>query len=116
MAKVNGTAFGFHGGFGFEYKVNNSITLFVEGKGRSATLKSLKGDRTVTWDDDVVDTETGTIWYTKEPADTDLELVGYEFGKTKPENSWIISARKWEVVLSGISAVVGVRISFGKKN
>jgi len=115
VADISGTAFGFHGGLGFEYAVNDSITLFVEGKGRSATIKSLKGDRTVSWDGDS-DTESGTIWYTEEPADTTLTLLGYEFGDTKPDDSWYTLVRKWEVALSGVSAVVGIRISFGEKN
>ncbi|MFC2167179.1 hypothetical protein ACFLQZ_04365, partial [Acidobacteriota bacterium] len=116
-ATFNGTAVGFHGGFGAEFKVNSNISFFVEGRGRAATIKSLKGDRDYLSFDGESSKESGTIWYVDSPfEELNIEMIEYRVQDTKPDDPWLQNVRKWEVKLSGISGVVGIRILFGKKS
>lgn len=112
-ASFTGTGFGVHGVIGAEYILNSFISFFIEGRMRSATLKGLEGDQTLSGNG-FSETYTGTIWYIEE-RDDDLGLtqIGYEVADTKPTYSWLQNVREWEVKLSGIAALIGIKISFG---
>lgn len=110
-----GTAFGFHGGIGAEFKISSNIVIFIEGKARSATIRELKGEQDLIYGGDS-HIHSGTIWYV-EREDFMFEEIEkrYEVDENKPDDSWLMNVRKWRVNLSGISGLIGIRISFGSK-
>jgi opacity protein-like surface antigen len=111
-----GTAIGYHGGLGVEFKICSNIAFFVEGKARSATIKELTGERALVYSYGTIQ-DSGTVWYVEREEDF-LEFVekNYRVEKDKPDASWLDKVRNWKVDLSGVSALVGFKISFGKKN
>lgn len=113
-ASFRGTAFGFHGGIGAEYKLKPNIAIFIEGKARAATIGELKGDQVIDYFGGTLK-NSGTIWYVEE-EDSFFEqgIKTYEVDENKPDASWVMNVRKWRVSLSGLSGLIGIRISFGK--
>ena len=110
-----GTAFGFHGGIGAEFKVRSNIAIFIEGKARSATIKELKGEQTLQYGGSSHE-HSGTIWYVEEEESMlETTIKRYEVDENKPDDSWLMNVRKWRVNLSGISGLIGIRFSFGSK-
>ena len=112
-----GTGFGFHGGIGAEFKICSWIAIFLEGRARSASIKELKGDWNLYYDEYSLN-RSGTIWYVESES---FEFEGliekdYLVQEDKPDEFWIDSVRNWKVDLSGVSGFIGIRIYFGKRN
>ena len=113
IGRFTGSGFGIHGGIGAEFKITPLLALFIEGRARSAVIKSLKGSEDLLYFGGIVSRE-GTLWY----VEIDDDYLGaieksYRADEEKPNRSYMQNVRKWEVDLSGISALIGIRISFG---
>lgn len=114
-AKLSGTAFGFKGGIGVEYKASDNIALFVEGNGRTGTIGNLEGDQTLT-EGSYTENNSGTLWYYKERFNEfNIDVIGYEVSDEKPDYPADHAVRKWKTKLSGLTGLIGIRISFGTK-
>lgn len=106
------SGFGFQGGLGFEYSLSDSVSLFLEGTGRSVNLKN--------WDVENVnrnalgtDRETGAFWYVEEyEEDTGKYYPNLELSDEEPSDPDYRNVRKVEISLSGIVFKVGVKFSF----
>ena len=114
--KSGSSALGFQGGVGFEYQIGSRISLSFEVLGRLAKISDFKGD----WTREM--TVQGT---TTRDQGRDADFYYFEylvngttysdlfFGEGLPERA--IHVRKGAVDLSGFSALVGIKYSFGKK-
>ncbi|MFQ6083187.1 MAG: outer membrane beta-barrel protein [Candidatus Aminicenantia bacterium] len=58
--EVNSGNFGFHGGIGIEYNLTKNLALMIEGEGRYAKIKKLKGKGKWIWEPKEVN---GTLYY-----------------------------------------------------
>ena len=102
-------AFGFQGGLGLEIDLSPGISLCVDVLGRMANMSGLTGGWTVAgtiFGIPVSDSGTGTLYY--------YESGGYPSGTiddTLPSGSGISSAREASVSLSGVCALVGLKIN-----
>ena len=111
-------ALGFHGGLGFEFYFSSGIALFVEGFGRYAKLKALKGkytfEETFFGYQGQESIDEATLWYYEwRSALTGNYYPTLEFNDEKPEEtSFIKNIREGEVDLTGFSVRVGIRIRF----
>ncbi len=111
-------ALGFHGGLGFEFNFSSRIALFVEGFGRYAKLKALKGD--YTFEETFFgyqgqgSIDEATLWYYEWRSSlTGNYYPTLEFNDEKPEEtSFLKNVREGEFDLTGISVRVGIRIRF----
>jgi len=114
-AKLSGTAFGFKGGIGVEFKVGDNIALFVEGNGRTGTIGKLDGDQTFA-EEGYTDNNSGTLWYLKDQFDEfNFDIIEYRVSAEKPNPQYWHSVREWKTKLSGLTGLIGIRISFGTK-
>jgi len=114
-AKSN--ALGFHGGLGLEFNFSRNLALVIEGFGRYAKLKSLKGD--YSWKRDFFGHEEGIkeeaiFWYYDwSSSDTGNEYPRIEFNDVMPtETSFQRNVREGEFDLTGFSIRMGIKIKF----
>ena len=122
--KVNGKNFGIHGGIGFEYTLGRNLSLVIEGQGRYAKIKELKGkDIMVTsgaswengktyWTEDK-EIIYGTLWYYRWQSEEGIWRTYLPFSDIKPElppNAPPHIVRKAMLDLSGFSVKIGIRI------
>lgn len=111
-------ALGFHGGLGFEFNFSSGIALVVEGFGRYAKLKNLKGD--YVFEETFFGYQGGesisevALWYYEWRSSlTGNYYPTIEFNDEKPEEtSYTKNVREGEVDLTGFSIRVGIRIRF----
>jgi len=108
-------ALGFHGGLGLELNFSSGIALVVEGFGRFAKLKGLKGDYSFEQTNQEPESiDDATLWYYEWGS---LLTGNYyptiKFDDEKPEEtSSIKSVREGEVNLTGFSVRLGIKIRF----
>jgi opacity protein-like surface antigen len=111
-------ALGFHGGLGLEFNFSSKIALVIEGFGRYAKLKSLKGDYTLEetyfgfhGEESIND---ATLWYYEwQSSLTGNNYPSIDFDDEKPEETlYIKNVREGEVDLTGFSIRIGIKISF----
>jgi len=111
-------ALGFHGSLGFEFNFSSRIALYVEGFGRYAKLKGLKGnytfEETFFGYQGQESIDEATLWYYEWRSSlTGNYYPTLEFNDDKPEEtSFVKNIREGEVDLTGFSVRVGIRIRF----
>jgi opacity protein-like surface antigen len=115
--KAKSNTVGFQGSLGLELNISRNLALVVEGFGRYAKLKSLKGD--YTWKRDFFGHEEGiieeaTLWYYDwRSSDTGNEYPRIKFDDDVPtETSFQRNIREGEVDLTGFSFRLGIKIRF----
>jgi len=102
-------AFGFQGGLGIEFAISPNISLCLDVLGRVASLSGFSGDWTRTGTllgNPVSDSGTGTFYY--------YESEGYSsfyISATMPSGSGITNAREASISLSGVCAMLGIKIN-----
>jgi len=105
---------GFHGGFGFEYKISNVLALVLEIHRRYAKIKNLKGkwiySNTFTHEQGE---DEGILYIAKK----NMEDEGFSnmypdlvVSPSKPSGAKILNTREATLDLSGFSLRVGIRI------
>jgi opacity protein-like surface antigen len=114
-AKSN--AVGFQGSLGFEFNFLRNLAVVIEGFGRYAKLKSLKGD--YNWKREFFGHEEGviensTLWYYEwRSIDTGNEYPRIKFDDEMPtETSFQRNIREGEIDLTGFSVRAGIKIKF----
>jgi opacity protein-like surface antigen len=108
-------ALGFQGGLGLELNFSSGIALVVEGFGRYAKLKGLKGDyffEQTNQEQESID--DATLWYYEWGSSlTGNYYPTIKFDDEKPEEtSSIKNVREGEVNLTGFSVRLGIKIRF----
>jgi len=117
---VSGKNLGIHGGFGFEYKLTNSLALVAEAQRRYAKIKKLEGDRIYYYyklaglfGDLDQGKEEGILYI----GERDMTDVGYGsqcpdliISPTKPTGPEFRNIKQAGLDFSGISLRVGIRV------
>jgi len=115
--KSKSEAIGYHGSLGLEFGLGHGIGIVIEGIGRLAILKDLKGDLHRVWrshDSEREDTiNNATFWYTEYKSfTTDKSFPMIVIDSEEPSGPAYSSVRKGKVDLSGASLRIGLKITF----
>lgn len=115
--KSKSNALGFHGGLSLELDISKDMTFVIEGIGRYAKLKGLKGD--FIWENIYEGsyyegtTEDATFWYYEwHSSNTGKKYPTIWFDDEKPSGARISNVREAEINLSGFSIRAGIKIKF----
>lgn len=107
---------GFQGGIGLEYQIDGRLSLSVEVLGRLAKISDFKGDwtRAITSQGTTTrDQGRNADFYFFEYLVDGTTYSDLFFGEGLPERA--IHVRRGAIDLTGFSALVGIKYSFGKK-
>jgi hypothetical protein len=110
-------AFGVQGGLGFEVKITPGWRFLVQGIGRAAELKEVRGDWTSLTTSPAGSISEGGSDHVLFFVDEEIEGKTYSrlhFDRTAP--SGLKLSRKGTIDLSGFAIVGGFRFTFGKKD
>jgi opacity protein-like surface antigen len=94
----------FHGGLGFKYQLEPSISFFLEASGKAAKIDNFKGD---------LKGEIGTLFFFEEyNPKTQFWQAKIQLKTEEPNGAFYRSVRKALVDFSGVSAKMGLMIKF----
>ncbi|MBN1272009.1 MAG: SH3 domain-containing protein [Candidatus Aminicenantes bacterium] len=109
---AKGQNMGFLGAVGLEWKLHSFLSLFVEIKGRTSRIRSLKGKDTYTDSGGLTAVEEGTL-YLYQTKTADGKFYDLLFIRNKrPAEAGVYNAEEAVLDLSGISLRTGFKIKF----
>lgn len=113
---ASSNAFGFQGGMGIEFNLSESVALFFETVGRSATLKNWEGQNRYNDFLGVSESESTDWYYTEEhDGQTGKWYRTVQITDEEPSGVDIRNVRKAEISYTGVVLRLGIKITFGKK-
>lgn len=113
---ASSSAFGFHGGLGFEINLSETVALFFETTGRHANLKNWEGHNRYRDFLGASGSESVDWYYVEEYDDTTRQWYReIQILEEEPTNSGYRNVRKAEINYSGVVFRLGFKITFGKK-
>jgi hypothetical protein len=105
--EANAVSFGFHGGFGVEFKITPTFSFILENQGRYAKISGFKGKLNITDSYGNSHKEEGRLYYWNENSYTFVFIRG-----EKPSGANINNVREAEVNYSGFTFLMGIKIRF----
>jgi hypothetical protein len=111
---VNGTAdstaFGYHGGISLELPFADNLYFMIQGQYQSVKYTDFSGNVTIT-DSEGRETTDGKLWLLEQEigGKTYTNMI---FSPQQPADPSILSAREFELDMSGFSIRAGIRIRF----
>jgi hypothetical protein len=110
--EADATGLGYHGGFGFEFKLSRAVSLFFEGQGRSARIGGFEGSIEETDSSESPSSKNGKLYYYQYAAGVLGTFPVITVNDTEPSGSDISNVREAKIDFSGLSAVAGIIIHF----
>ena len=111
--KFRSEALGFYFAVGFEYNINNFLSVGIEGENIWSNVSGFKGEHLFENHQDASETGNASLYYYQIKYDT---LTGYYNAFTgheeKPEGSEFKDVRQGEIDFSGFSLKLGIRFRF----
>jgi hypothetical protein len=110
-AKAN--EFGFHGGLGFEFDLSPNIALFLEARGRYASLGNFKGDAVAEISGTVIDQVSGDLYYSENKGLFTAFFPVIEIDSTMPTpDATTRNVRQAKIDFSGGTLLGGIVFKF----